>query len=142
MGDETVRGNTLAKIFRRIADAIEKLDDAQLDQFLSSLERREPLLPAQDKQKARISKNKHAKIDPVALQDLLAKLNSMSTRSAGADLLDQLDLSRKQLEALARLQSIHFTKSDDVARIKEKLIETTIGARLSSRAIRGVGEDR
>jgi hypothetical protein len=94
----------------------------------------------EDKQKKQPVQNKHAKVDPVVLDDLLAQLTGMSTRVAGIELLDKADLSRKQLEALARLRSVHVTKDDNVAKIKEKLIEAIIGARLSSRAIRGLSD--
>ncbi len=36
-----------------------------------------------------------------------------------------------------KLRNVHVSKADDLARIKEKLVEVIIGARLSSRAIRG-----
>lgn len=133
-----MRGNALAKILRRIADAVDKLDEAELDSFLTNLSRKDYLSEASKK---KTPKNVHAKLDPVALEDVLSQLGSMTTRASGHDLLDRLELSRKELEALARLRSIHVTKDDNLARIREKLVEGVIGARLSSRAIRGTNED-
>jgi hypothetical protein len=129
-----VRGNVLAKIFRRIADAVEKLDEVELKTFLINLERTEFAF------ERRSTKNRHAKVDLIALEELLVQLSEMSKRTAGSRLLDESNLSRKQLEALARLRNVHVTKDDNVAKIKEKLIEAIIGARLSSRAIRGSQE--
>lgn len=129
-----MRGNTLAKILRRIADAVDRLDEVQLDSFLSNLNRKDNFSEAS---KRKTTKNVHAKLDPVALEQVLGQLSALTTRASGGELLERLELSRKELEALAKLRSIHVTKNDDLPRIKEKLIEGTIGARLSSRAIRG-----
>ncbi len=84
-----------------------------------------------------VAKNRHSKVDPVQLEGILQKLIESSTRDEGSKLLDELDLTRKELEKLARIRDIHITKDDNVAKIKEKLVEVVIGSRLSSRAIRG-----
>jgi hypothetical protein len=130
-----VRGNVLANILRKVADAIEKMDDLELERFASNLTRDEALV-GRVNTKSPI-KNKHSKIDAFELEKVLGELSQMSTRAAGAELLDGLELSRKELEALAKLRKIHVMKDDNVARIKEKIVEVVIGARLNSRAIRG-----
>jgi uncharacterized membrane protein YgaE (UPF0421/DUF939 family) len=134
--DQRPRGAALAKILRNIAAAVEALDEAQLEKFAANL-RRKDLSVGDDIDTKRAEKNRHAKIDTVELQLVLNRLNEFATRDEGARLLDKLDLSRKELERIARLRNIHFTKDDNVPRIKEKLVEAIIGSRLSSRAIRG-----
>ena len=129
-----MRGAIVARILSAIASAVERMDDEQLEAFAENLKR-----PLQTPGKFRRSevKNRHAKIDPIELERILSDLVSCKTRQEGSDLLDQLALSRKELESLARMRRIHIIKDDNVAKIKEKLIEAIIGARLSSEAIRG-----
>jgi hypothetical protein len=123
-------GTRLAQLLRAIADSIEKLDETQLNEFIADLKRPRPSGKS-------AAKKKHSKVDPVELEKVLAQLNELATRDEGARLLDDLDLSRKELERLARLRDIHVSKDDNVPRIKEKVVEVVIGSRLSSRAIRG-----
>ena len=123
-------GSKLARLLRAIANSIETLDETQLDEFIASMKR-----PRSSDRV--VSKRKHAKIDPVELDKILIQLNELMTREEGAKLLDGLDLSRKELERLARMRDIHVSKDDNIIKIKEKLVEVIIGSRLSSRAIRG-----
>lgn len=126
----------LAQLLRVMASSIEKLDDAQLDDFILGLKRHRLVdkLPPTERT---VAKKKHAKVDPVELGRILSQLNESATRDEGASLLDRLDLSRKELDRLARLRDIHVSKDDNIAKIKEKIVEVIIGSRLSSRAIRG-----
>jgi hypothetical protein len=126
----------LANLLRAIASSIEKLDETQLDEFIINLKRHR--LADKSLPTARsVAKKKHAKVDPAELDRILIQLNELITRDEGANLLDRLDLSRKELERLARLRDIHVSKDDNITKIKEKLVEVIIGSRLSSRAIRG-----
>ena len=52
-------------------------------------------------------------------------------------ILEKLDFTRRDLEAMARDRNVHVTKDDNVRRIKEKLVEVIVGSRLNSAAIRG-----
>jgi len=123
-------GAKLAQLLRALANSIEKLDEAQLNEFIADMRR--PRSPS-----AGIARKKHSKVDPIELEKVLAKLNDLTTREEGTKLLDGLDLNRKELERLARLRDIHVSKDDNVSRIKEKVVEVVIGSRLNSRAIRG-----
>ena len=123
-------GTRLAQLLRAIANSVEKLDETQLNEFMSDLKR--PRLSGKSG-----AKKKHAKVDPVELEKLLGQLIELTTRDQGSRLLDDLDLSRKDLERLARLRDIHVSKDDNISKIKEKVVEVVIGSRLNSRAIRG-----
>jgi hypothetical protein len=68
--------------------------------------------------------NKKADLAPKEAESLLDELMKSATREAASDILDKLDLTRKELD-------------DNVKRIKEKLIEAIVGSRLNSLAIRG-----
>lgn len=131
-----MRGASLAKFLRNLASAVEGLNDNELGLFLSNLERKDfasrEASPLRDDVKRR-----HAKVDPLALEKALRELAELSTRSEGAELLDRMELSRKELEWMAKRRNVHVIKDDTVSKIKEKLVEMVIGSRLSSRAIRG-----
>jgi hypothetical protein len=128
-------GTRLAQLLRAIASSIEKLEETQLDEFIGNIKRHRPAEKSPTEKS--IVKKKHAKVDPADLDRIMMQLNESMTRDEGATLLDRLDLSRKELERLARLRDIHVSKDDNITKIKEKLVEVTIGSRLSSRAIRG-----
>lgn len=125
-----MHGAKLAQLLRAMANSIEKLDEAQIDEFITGLKR--PRLLGRDS-----VRKKHSKVDPLELERILAQLNEFKTRDEGWKLLDDLDLSRKELERLARMRDIHVSKDDNVPKIKEKVVEVIIGSRLSSLAIRG-----
>jgi hypothetical protein len=131
-----MRAEKLARFLRALASAVERLDESQLDEFIADLGRGRDDNPVFASRKG-AAKNRHSKVDPVQLEGILQKLIESSTRDEGAKLLDEFDLTRKELEKLARFRDIHVSKDDNVAKIKEKLVEVVIGSRLSSRAIRG-----
>jgi len=70
---------------------------------------------------------------------LIASLKSLETRETAHKLLEDAALNRTQLAQLARALDLPTQGSDNVARIQEKIIETTIGFRLTSNAIQKKG---
>lgn len=52
-------------------------------------------------------------------------------------LLSNAQLTRRELEAIARQLSLPVLKSDTAERLELKIVENCIGAKLSSEAIRG-----
>ena len=112
------------------------MDESQIEMLAANLRRKDFLYESGATEKS-ATKNKHSKIDPIQLEQILGQLNELATREEGTKLLERFELSRKELERMAKLRKVHVTKDDNVERIKEKLIETIIGSRLSSRAIRG-----
>jgi hypothetical protein len=133
--ENKMQSAVLAHILRKLADAVEKSDITDWEDFdieLRSKKARYKALPAQV---GRVTKK--GDIRPEEIEDLLEQLTKVSTREAAFEILDKLGLTRKELEALARPRNIHVTKDDNVHRIKEKLVEAIIGSRLNSIAIRG-----
>lgn len=126
-----MQGAELARILRKIAAAIEKSDAVELGDFDIEFKPR--------KTGAKPSRNQltHAKVRPNEVEYLLHQLNKSPTREAASELLEKLNLTRKELLAVARPRNVHVTKDDDVKRIKEKLVEAAIGSRLNSLAVRG-----
>ena len=52
-------------------------------------------------------------------------------------MLSSASLTRRELERLGRLVGTAMLKTDNMERLTEKIIEASIGSRLSSEAIRG-----
>ena len=76
-------------------------------------------------------------VDQFKIERVFLDLRRSENRDAGARILDTAGLNRKELELIARNHSIHVTKDDNIPRIKEKLVESIIGSRLNTNAIRG-----
>ena len=73
------------------------------------------------------------------MRRLAEKLQSLNSREEGQSLLSSMSLPRRNLEGLGRLLGVPILKTDNVSRLSEKIIESTIGSRLNSVAIRGDG---
>ena len=71
------------------------------------------------------------------MQAVLDELRGSESRVDGERLLGSLALTRRELEAAARLLDVRVSKEDDSARLREKIIQASVGARLGSRAVRG-----
>jgi hypothetical protein len=68
---------------------------------------------------------------------LIRELGLLRSRDDGISLLATAQLTRRELESLARRLGLAFLKSDNIERLEEKIIEGSIGARLGSEAVRG-----
>ena len=125
----------LAHILRKIADAIEKSNAAEWQDFDIELKPRK--MEAKPTRGHGSRSNRGAALSPLDVENLLGQLNNVPSREAAFEILERLSFTRKELEALARPRSVHVTKDDNVQRIKEKLVEAIVGSRLNSLAIRG-----
>jgi hypothetical protein len=72
----------------------------------------------------------------------MRRLAEAPNREAGASLLRELSLSKRELLDLARHRSLHIMKDDSLRRIEEKLVEAVIGSKLNSLAIRGSSDEK
>ncbi|PWE75872.1 hypothetical protein XF30_03005 [Bradyrhizobium sp. SUTN9-2] len=128
-----MKGKQLAHFLRAIAQAVENADDSQIDNFIASLSHLTP-----NERTARPnSRPPRQDVDEASLQETLERIGMLSSREEGLQVLEQLDFKRKDLLALAKLRDVHTSKDDSVLRLREKLVERLIGARLNSQAIRG-----
>ncbi len=74
---------------------------------------------------------------PPDLPKLAESLQSLKSRDEGLYVLSSASLTRKELEGLGRLLGTPILKTDNMERLAEKIIEASIGSRLTSEAIRG-----
>jgi hypothetical protein len=63
-------------------------------------------------------------------------LNAMSTREEGHSYLESLNLNQETLRRLSREFDLPTPRSDTVERLRERIVESSIGYRLRSQAIR------
>ncbi|KJE36379.1 hypothetical protein UF64_04320 [Thalassospira sp. HJ] len=125
-----------AEILRRIATLIEEADEAQLKEFLAKIPK---LKPGKEIRSKKTLKNENASDD---LGAILNRVISAPNRDVGMDILEKSKLNKNQLTRMAKIQSIYVSKSDNIGRIKEKIVESTVGARLRSNAVRGAMQSK
>ena len=128
-------GRAIARFLRNLANTIENMSAEELEKLPERLRALRPL-PGGLQTKHR-SSTPQAKLDGTQSQRIIADLRAAPSREDGYDLLDRITPTRSELVSLARVAKVNITKADDVARIKEKLVEFVIGSRLNFLAIRG-----
>ena len=129
------RASLIADLLRSVARLAERGTTAELERALGAV-RSGRSSSGVDKPKIprAVKKEKTSLAD---LSEIRTELERTNSREAGMALLEQLSLSRVDLERLAKLQSVHVNKDDSVASIRMKLVESAIGSRLRAGAVRG-----
>jgi hypothetical protein len=119
----------LAKVLRAIAEAIESLDQDEVDQLIAG-KGRLSFTPTENPRKP----------ESTALGDsgtVWQKLNDCKDREEARQILSSIP-SRDALASFARTQKIHITKQDRREDIENKLIEFVIGGKLRTEAIQSL----
>ena len=130
---------TIVKLLRLLAETVERSSRGDLEALLDgraslmisqphSVSHREGRPDAALSKRGRPTKN---------LADLVAQLRALGSREEGLNLLREGQLTKKELEALARLMDLPVPRDDDAERLRQKIVEESIGSRLNSEAIRG-----
>jgi hypothetical protein len=70
-------------------------------------------------------------------EKIRADLSSMNSSEQGHDYIEALALTRERLRHLASALDLHVPRSDTAEKMKDRIVEATIGYRLRSEAIRG-----
>lgn len=131
---KSTAGSTVA-LLRAISKILSMLSEEELNDLASG----EATLVVRklrdlDLDPDRISKKRDRDIDYLQLQD---NLRAVETVQAGLAYLSDAQLTRVELERLARSLDLPVLKQDSVRRLEDKIVEALIGSRLSSRAVRG-----
>ena len=71
------------------------------------------------------------------LQEIALLLSEVDSTEAAYAVFGKYDLSRAQLEKMARSIDVAVRKEDTGVKLIDKLVEALVGSRLNSRAIRG-----
>lgn len=121
---------------RKLADAAER-DPSGFSEWVGKSAAPSKLPPVKKSAKGQ----RPSGSDPALVARALEDLQRSESREQGFDILKNLSLSRRELEAVAKARSIHVARDDNLARLEEKLVEHIIGSRLNSLAIRGTPPD-
>jgi hypothetical protein len=80
---------------------------------------------------------RHSKPSPIDVKQLAAGLRALDTTAAGMALLERECRTRAQLVELAKHLDLPAEKRDRVERLRERIVDATIGYRLRSMVIHG-----
>lgn len=141
MNDSNAESARLALVamLRRCADYLAALPAGELDALLSGeLELRLSIVAKKGKPKKKATPS----LDTERLTELVARLRSMDNRANGEQLVREMAPTRSSLEALARHLDVAVRREDRFDDLVRRIIEATIGFRLSSAAIQGRGVGR
>jgi hypothetical protein len=126
-------GVQVARLLRTLATLVEKSDPDEVAAFLRS--RATALSGGVE---GRAQKGTFARANtPADLPKLAQQLRALNSRDEGHALLSSASLTRRELEKLGRFVETPILKTDNMERLTERIIEASIGSRLSSAAIRG-----
>jgi hypothetical protein len=125
----------LANLLRRLAETVERSTPTELAALLEgdaeiALNR---VKPRRGSQRAHSNGTSGPDRDLAAI---VSELRELTSRVGGLNLLDRSDLSKKDLEDLARLMDLPVLREDSSERLRQRIVEQSIGARLNSQAIR------
>jgi len=126
----------VARLLRALASLVVSSGPDEVAAFLegqATLSRGKRRYPSQDD---RLPSDSTSPV-PRDLPKLAEMLHSLNSRDEGLSLLSSASLTRRELEGLGRLLGTPILKTDNMERLTEKIIEASIGSRLTSEAIRG-----
>lgn len=126
----------LGVLLRKLANVVEALSPDEIDNLLrgdsklrveeaSPVPRERGLSPTPSLFKANL------------FHELTDKLRSAMTREAGYDLLNKARLTRIETEKYARFLDLPVYRTDTISLLRERIVESLIGARLRTEAIQG-----
>lgn len=123
---------TIKLLFNELADSISFLSDSDIEKLVSGeyqiaikVQRKKNLINSMA-----ISDSKSSEYE-----NILSDLNLIENREAGAKFLNERLKNKVNFEKFAKFIDVAVMKSDKIEKIRENIIETTIGARLRSEAI-------
>lgn len=123
----------LATLLRRLADSIESGSDAELQALLG---KRVP--ERRDLKATKKSPPGSTNLAMAELKQIVSRLEALESREAGGKFLDGLQLTKANLEQLARWMDLSVQREDTLDRLRDKVIEASIGYRLRSQAVQGL----
>ncbi len=127
---------SLQKLLRQMASTLERASSGDVEALLSG--QAEFVISGRDirhSEKKDVGQNH--RILSSKLEGLVSQLKTLDSRDGGLSLLVKADLTKKELEKLARLMDLPVLREDDSEKLRLKIVEQSIGARLNSLAIRG-----
>ena len=128
----------LVQLLRDCAKHIQTLSQEEFEDLLTGTVKIELKTV---RRSARKGRRGNVKIPEGQLSELRNALENIKTREEGEILLNQICKSRDDLLQMAKFLDLPVQKSDDLHRLKDKIIEATIGYRVRSAAIQKTTSD-
>lgn len=125
----------LARFFRSLADRVERMTPEE-----SASVFRELTVSLRDKKGQRQQSGDadiQSRLADTNAAVIVNQLNGANDREDAYVIIDKGEFTKTELTKIARILKVNVVKTDDMARIREKIVESTVGARLNSAAIRG-----
>jgi hypothetical protein len=122
----------LVFIFNNLAKNIQTLPDEDIKDILSGNAKMGIVIY---KNKSELFARK-TELHDMEIDEIVKRLRNMTTREEGLDFLKESCHSKPCLILVARSLDLPVQQKDSIARISDKIIEATIGFRLTSKAIR------
>ena len=132
---------TIAKLFHRFAETLERSSATDLEALIAG--HADLVISSSPSTATRPYGKLHNRLKRPSQQStkdlvgLVEELRQLESRADGVNLLKKVQLSKKELEELARLMDLPVLREDDAERLRQKVVEESIGSRLNSQAIRG-----
>ncbi|WP_047450799.1 hypothetical protein [Alistipes sp. ZOR0009] len=123
--------NIIIEQYDALSNFLQKLSKEEI----AELENGKKEIMFELKDKSKTSGLKILSFDEFVIQSIIDELNKMNSREDGLKLIVDKCSSRLDFEALAKKLDIPFTKKDTIEKLKDKIVEGTIGFRLRSQAI-------
>lgn len=127
--------NELRDLFRAVLAAVEGLTEEELDLLLA---RRARLKLVVEPFRLKASGRTDLPLwrDRLNVGRVLDDLLHSGSREEGNSILEAASLTKMDLEQIARHLNLPLLKQDNTERLRDKILEATIGSRLNSEAIR------
>ncbi|MBX8835998.1 hypothetical protein [Enterobacter sp. Y17] len=125
------KAKTLTMLFRELQDAVLELNEGELEKIISG----EYQFVLKVVKKRVGTSAKISSVDDFSYGELLNLLNQCESREQGNELLSRELKTKSEFEKFARHVEVAVMKSDKVEKIRDNIIESTVGAKLRSDAI-------
>lgn len=126
----------IANCLRELADRIESMSVSEIEKCASGEARIVLVLEESPKD---LKRSGSQPATSARLGEARTSLDTMTSREEGEQFLAEHFPGREGLVSLAKAIDVRVTKKDNVGKLRERIIEATIGYRLRSAAIQGRG---
>ena len=125
------KAKILTVLFRELQDAVLELNEGELEKIISG----EYQFVLKVVKKRIGTSAKISPVDDFSYSELLNLLNQCESREQGNELLSRELKTKSEFEKFSRHVEVAVMKSDKLEKIRDNIIESTVGAKLRSDAI-------
>lgn len=118
-----------------VAKAVRNMSDAEFEKFIKGELR--PFITFKASSRGSKSRNLPPSISEEELNGIQTKLNTARSREEGYRIVEEAFPLKERLFTFAKFLDLPIQKKDKTEKIREKIVTSTVGRRLSSEAIRG-----